>query len=137
MKRWILLSTLGLLVLLCVSALVIWSGAHYLSRDLPPVDSIRQLQLSVPLRVLSEDGKLIGQFGAERRSLLRYDDIPPNVIHAFLAAEDARFFEHPGVDWQGLMRASFVLALSGEKSQGGSRSEEHTSELQSLMRISY
>src|SRR3546814_6454404 len=105
MKRWILLSTLGLLVLLCVSALVIWSGAHYLSRDLPPVDSIRQLQLSVPLRVLSEDGKLIGQFGAERRSLLRYDDIPPNVIHAFLAAED--------------------------------RSEEHTSELQSLMRISY
>ncbi|HEY9545746.1 MAG TPA: penicillin-binding protein 1A [Solimonas sp.] len=120
MKRWILLSTLGLLVLLCVSALVIWSGAHYLSRDLPPVDSIRQLQLSVPLRVLSEDGKLIGQFGAERRSLLRYDDIPPNVIHAFLAAEDARFFEHPGVDWQGLVRASFVLALSGEKSQGGS-----------------
>src|SRR3546814_2438727 len=93
MKRWIPLSTLGLLVLLCVSALVIWSGAHYLSRDLPPVDSIRQLQLSVPLRVLSEDGKLIGQFGAERRSLLRYDDIP--------------------------------------------RSEEHTSELQSLMRISY
>ncbi|NGY06496.1 penicillin-binding protein 1A [Solimonas terrae] len=120
MKRWILISTLGVAVLLCLGAAAVWAGALYLGRDLPPVDSIRQLQLSVPLRVLSQDGKLIGQFGAERRSLLRYDDIPPNVIHAFLAAEDDRFFEHPGVDWQGLVRASFVLAVSGEKSQGGS-----------------
>lgn len=120
MKRWIVISTLSLLILLAAGAVVVWAGAGYLSRDLPPVDSIRQLQLSVPLRIVSADGKLIGQFGAERRSLLRYDDIPPNVIHAFLAAEDDRFFEHPGVDWQGLVRASFVLALSGQKSQGGS-----------------
>jgi penicillin-binding protein 1A len=120
MKRWVLIATLGLLALLCLGGVAVWAGAKYLGRDLPPVDSIRQLQLSVPLRVLSQDGKLIGQFGAERRSLLRYDDIPPAVIHAFLAAEDDRFFEHPGVDWQGLMRASLVLAISGEKSQGGS-----------------
>lgn len=120
MKRWILISTATLLILLSSLTLAIWASARYLSRDLPPVDSIRQLQLSVPLRIVSADGKLIGQFGAERRSLLRYDDIPQNVIHAFLAAEDDRFFEHPGVDWQGLVRASFVLALSGQKSQGGS-----------------
>jgi penicillin-binding protein 1A len=120
MKRWVLIATLGLLALLCLGGVAVWAGAKYLARDLPPVDSIRQLQLSVPLRVLSQDGKLIGQFGAERRSLLRYDDIPPAVIHAFLAAEDDRFFEHPGVDWQGLMRASLMLAISGQRSQGGS-----------------
>lgn len=120
MKRWVLIATLALLALLCLGGVAVWAGAQYLGRDLPPVDSIRQLQLSVPLRVVSQDGKLIGQFGAERRSLLRYDDIPPAVIHAFLAAEDDRFFEHPGVDWQGLMRASLMLAISGQRSQGGS-----------------
>src|SRR3546814_16717105 len=119
MKRWILLSTLGLLVLLCVSALVIWSGAHYLSRDLPPVDSIRQLQLSVPLRVLREDGKLIGQFGAERRSLLRSDDIPPTVITQFSAAAHPRFFTHPLIALHGLVLPSFVIALFAAHTKGG------------------
>jgi penicillin-binding protein 1A len=120
MKRWILATTLSVVAILLLGSAVVWLGIRHLESELPPVDSIRQLQLSVPLRVVSRDGKLIGEFGAERRTLLRYDQIPPNVIHAFLAAEDDRFFEHPGVDWQGLMRAAFKLARSGEKSQGGS-----------------
>ncbi|MFT4045105.1 MAG: penicillin-binding protein 1A [Solimonas sp.] len=120
MKRWILATTLGLLTLVLLAGLGLWAAVGYLGRDLPSVDSLKQLQLSVPLRVYSRDGKLIGEFGAERRAVLHYDDIPQNVIHAFLAAEDDRFFEHPGFDWQGLTRAAFKLASSGEKSQGGS-----------------
>ncbi|WP_043114480.1 penicillin-binding protein 1A [Solimonas soli] len=120
MKRWILATTLGLLALALLGAAALFAAASYLGRDLPSVDSLKQLQLSVPLRVLSRDGKLIGEFGAERRALLHYDDIPQNVIHAFLAAEDDRFFEHPGFDWQGLTRAALKLASSGERAQGGS-----------------
>ncbi len=93
--------------------------AHH-GRDLPSVASLRELQLSVPLRIYSRDNKLIGEFGAERRALLRYEELPPRLVDAFLAAEDERFFQHPGVDWQGLVRASLKLAASGEKAQGGS-----------------
>ena len=109
-----------LAVSLVVAGLAFWGAVRYLSADLPSVASLRELQLSVPLRVLSRDGKLIGEFGAERRALLRYEDVPPKLVQAFLASEDDRFFEHPGVDWQGLMRAAFKLASSGERAQGGS-----------------
>ena len=105
---------------LVVAGLAVWGVISYLSADLPSVASLRELQLSVPLRVLSRDGKLIGEFGAERRALLRYEELPPKLVQAFLASEDDRFFEHPGVDWQGLMRAAFKLASSGERAQGGS-----------------
>ena len=88
--------------------------------DLPPTASLRELQLEQPLRVYTRDGKLIGEFGAERRAPLAYADIPEKVIRAFLASEDDRFFEHPGVDWHGLVRAGFSLLRTGEKSQGGS-----------------
>ncbi|MFP5304700.1 MAG: penicillin-binding protein 1A, partial [Gammaproteobacteria bacterium] len=87
---------------------------------LPSVESLRELPLSVPLRIYSRDGKLIGEFGAERRALVRYEALPPQLVNAFLAAEDDRFFRHPGVDWQGLVRAAILYALTGEKSQGGS-----------------
>ncbi|MGH8447119.1 MAG: penicillin-binding protein 1A [Solimonas sp.] len=120
MKRWILPTTLGLLALAALGVAGLWGLAQYVGRDLPSVDSLKQLQLSVPMRVYSRDGKLIGEFGAERRALLHYDDIPQNVVHAFLAAEDDRFFEHPGFDWQGLTRAALKLASSGERAQGGS-----------------
>jgi penicillin-binding protein 1A len=117
----VLLWLLVALLLLATAGAVAFALAiaHY-SRDLPSVASLRELQLTVPLRVYSRDGKLIGEFGAERRALLRYDELPPQLIQAFLAAEDDRFFEHPGVDWQGLLRASIKLASTGEKAQGGS-----------------
>ena len=97
-----------------------FAGCGAIESDLPSVDSLRELQLSVPFRVYTEDGKLIGEFGAERRAPLKYDAFPPQVVHAFLAAEDANFFEHSGVDYLGLMRAAFKLVTTGEKAQGGS-----------------
>ncbi|HEY1077250.1 MAG TPA: penicillin-binding protein 1A [Fontimonas sp.] len=112
---------LGALLLLGLAGIgAVYGVAHYYSRGLPSVDSLRQLQLSVPLRIYSRDSKLIGEYGAERRALLAYTDLPPQLVHAFLAAEDDRFFEHPGVDWQGLLRASLKFAATGEKAQGGS-----------------
>lgn len=92
----------------------------YYGPTLPSVASIRDYHLSEPLRIYSEDNKLIGQFGAERRAPLKYDEIPEQLINAFLAAEDDRFFEHPGVDWRGLLRAAIKLAITGQKTQGGS-----------------
>lgn len=88
--------------------------------ELPSVTALSELQLQVPLRIYTQDEQLIGEFGAERRAPMAYDQLPQRVIDAFLAAEDDRFFEHPGVDWQGLLRAAWKLALTGEKIQGGS-----------------
>jgi penicillin-binding protein 1A len=98
----------------------VYAGRSVIESDLPSVESLRELQLSVPLRIYTEDDKLIGEFGAERRALLKYSAFPKKVVQAFLAAEDANFFEHSGVDYLGLLRAGLKLATTGEKSQGGS-----------------
>lgn len=102
-------------------ALLTYAGVRaYLEPQLPSAESLRELQLQVPLRVYTRDGKMIGEFGAERRALLEYEQIPPQLVHAFLSAEDYRFFEHGGVDYQGLLRAALKLLATGEKAQGGS-----------------
>src|SRR5690606_5019342 len=66
------------------------------------------------------DGSLIAEFGEHRRRPVSIGEVPRQMINAFVAAEDDRFFEHPGVDWQGILRAAVILARTGEKSQGGS-----------------
>ncbi len=78
---------------------------------LPSVDSMKEMRMQVPLRVFTHDGKLIAEFGEMKRIPVTYQNIPPQLIHAFLAAEDDRFFEHPGVDYQGLIRAAVVVAF--------------------------
>lgn len=92
----------------------------YLAPQLPSIASLGEVHLQAPLRVYTADGELIGQFGAERRAPLNYDQIPSQMVHAFLAAEDDRYFEHPGVDYQGILRAAINLVLTGRKTQGGS-----------------
>ena len=95
------------------------SAYLYLAPGLPDVNSLRDVRLQVPLRVYSRDGRLISQLGAQRRIPVAFQDIPQDMVNAFLAAEDDRFFEHPGVDYQGLVRATMMLALTGERRQGG------------------
>ncbi|HTL50227.1 MAG TPA: PBP1A family penicillin-binding protein [Steroidobacteraceae bacterium] len=93
---------------------------YYLKPTLPDVAVLRDVRLQVPLRVYSRDGKLLAQLGEQRRVPVTWDQIPPVVVHAVLAAEDDRFFQHPGVDWQGIVRAVFVAATTMQASQGGS-----------------
>jgi penicillin-binding protein 1A len=93
---------------------------YYLKPTLPDVAVLRDVRLQVPLRVYSRDGKLLAQIGEQRRVPVTWAQIPPVVVQAVLAAEDDRFFEHPGVDWQGIVRAVLVAATTMEASQGGS-----------------
>ncbi|MFK7794123.1 MAG: penicillin-binding protein 1A [Gammaproteobacteria bacterium] len=90
------------------------------SPQLPPVDSLKDVKLQTPLKVFSREGKLIALFGEKRRIPLTYQELPQTMVDAFLAAEDDRFFEHPGVDYQGLLRAVINLVITGQKAQGGS-----------------
>ncbi|GAD60741.1 penicillin-binding protein 1A [Aquipseudomonas alcaligenes] len=109
----------------CVAAfcglVLSFSGAFlYLSPGLPSVESLRSIQLQIPLRVYSSDGKLIAEFGEMRRSPIRFEDIPPDFIRALLAAEDDNFANHYGVDFTSLVRAATQLLASGHIQTGGS-----------------
>jgi penicillin-binding protein 1A len=92
----------------------------YLVPALPSIESMRNVELQVPLRVFTRGGQLIAQIGEQRRIPVTYDQIPDLVKHAFLAAEDERFFEHHGIDYFGVVRAIMVDLISGEKTQGAS-----------------
>jgi len=115
------LGLLGVALTLLIALGAAGAGAWYfLSPGLPSVGSMQDVPLQVPLRIYSRDGRLIAQLGEFRRIPVRYADIPDVLVDAVLAAEDDRFFEHPGFDYQGLVRAGFNFMLTGERSQGGS-----------------
>jgi penicillin-binding protein 1A len=111
---WALVS-LSFLFLVLASILYI-----YLQSQLPNVESLKTVQLQVPLRIYTRDGLLMQEYGEKRRIPVNYEDIPPTLVHAVLATEDQRFFEHPGVDIFGLGRAAVRMIQTGTKSQGGS-----------------
>jgi len=92
----------------------------YLSPNLPDADTLRDVKLQTPMKVMSNDGRLIGQFGEQKRSPLQFDEIPSDFVNALLAAEDDQFFEHGGVDLLGLARAVSELIATGRKRSGGS-----------------
>jgi penicillin-binding protein 1A len=92
----------------------------YLRPALPDVDSLRDVQLQVPLRVYTRDGKLLAAIGEQRRIPVRYEQIPKRLVQAFLATEDDRFFRHHGVDWQGILRAAVANLKAGGIRQGAS-----------------
>ena len=92
----------------------------YLAPRLPAIDQLAEVQLQEPLRVYTRDSELMAVYGTKRRLPLAIDAIPERVRGAFIAAEDDRFYSHPGVDWMGITRAAWNLLLTGEKGQGGS-----------------
>ncbi|MGB8713306.1 MAG: penicillin-binding protein 1A [Onishia taeanensis] len=110
---WITLS-------LSVSGVLALVGAAlYFAPGLPDVRQLQDFELQTPLRIYTRDDKLIGEFGEERRLPVSYDEIPKDMIDALLSAEDAGFFEHPGVDPKGLLRAATELVASGGDIQSG------------------
>jgi len=87
---------------------------------LPSVETLKDVRLQVPLRVYTKQGDLIAEFGEVKRQPLQYHEFPSILIQSILAAEDDRFFIHPGVDYKGILRAAFKVLTTGERSQGGS-----------------
>lgn len=110
----------GLLSAATLAVCVVAGVYLYFGPQLPTAGDIGETELNEPLRVYTADHKLIGEFGLERRLPRTYDEIPQTLVNAFVAAEDDRFFQHPGVDYQGIARAVYVLATTGRKTQGGS-----------------
>ncbi len=116
-KRWLLyLGGAGVFL----TTLMLAGLYLFIVPGLPSTQSLQDVQFQVPLRVYSRDGGLIAEFGEKKRAPLKYEEVPKLMVQAVLAAEDNRFFVHPGVDYQGLLRAAFHLLRTGEKGQGGS-----------------
>ncbi len=122
-RNWLLvvLTVLAIPVTAVVSVLLVAVLALLLANDrLPPLDAMIDYRPRIPLRVYTADGILIGEFGEERRTFVRIEDVPQNMKDAVLAAEDSRFFEHPGVDLVGVGRAALANLLAGGTEQGAS-----------------
>lgn len=130
MKRYLpkiaFLAAAGLVIgVIGVMALI--SGAYlYLQPSLPSVEAMRQIELQVPLRVYSRDGQVIAQIGEQRRIPVTFEQVPPMVRQAFIAAEDDRFFEHSGFDYQGILRSMMVNLLPGYRLEGASTITQQT-----------
>ncbi|MBU6269865.1 MAG: penicillin-binding protein 1A [Betaproteobacteria bacterium] len=90
------------------------------SDRLPALDELTDYRPKVPLRIYSAEGELLGEYGDERRSVVRIDQVPALMKNAVLAAEDSRFFEHGGIDFKGIARAALSNLFSGGRDQGAS-----------------
>ncbi|WP_153115021.1 penicillin-binding protein 1A [Rhodocyclus tenuis] len=118
--RWILypLALVAGLVAIGVALLAIVLALAY--PNLPSLEVLTDYQPKIPLRVYSADGALIGEFGEERRAVVRIADVPEVMKQAILSAEDERFYQHGGIDTLGVLRAAYSNIVGGGKRQGAS-----------------
>lgn len=118
--RW-LIPVVGLGISAAIGAAAAVIGAYYyVAPALPAAETIRDIPLQIPLRIFSRDGYLIDEIGERRRVLVTFDDVPTHVVDAFVAAEDQRFWIHPGIDYRGILRALYQFASTGGIQSGGS-----------------
>ncbi len=119
--RWIRRAFYAGLLLLALGVAALGIGYWLVVPRLPDVDSLRHVEMQLPLNVYSREGRLIAQFGETRRYPVHIKDVPLRVRDAFLATEDAHFYQHPGVDWRGVARAVWLIATTHEhRVPGGS-----------------
>ncbi|WP_322066110.1 penicillin-binding protein 1A [Burkholderia ubonensis] len=123
-RPWWLKILIGL-VTVCVAlvlcgALVLGYALVVASPNMPSLDALTDYRPKVPLRIYTSDHVLIGEFGEERRDIVHFKDVPDSLKKAILAIEDARFYDHGGVDLTGIIRAGFVALTNGHASQGAS-----------------
>lgn len=88
--------------------------------QLPSLEALTAYQPKIPLRIYTAEGILIGEFGEERRSVISIAEVPQQLKNAVIAAEDERFYEHPGIDYVGVMRAAWANLVAGGRRQGAS-----------------
>src|SRR6476659_6937271 len=118
--RWWTFPALLLLSALAVGIILLAFAAAIVYPTLPSLDALTDYHPKIPLRVYSADGKLIGEFGEERRAVVSIKAVPKPLIDAILAAEDERFYQHRGVDYMGVARAALSNFASGGVRQGAS-----------------
>lgn len=115
---------LGLLafaiILLCALPIGFYGMAMYISPSLPSINEIKSAKLAMPLQIYTKDDKLIGQYGNTMSLPVTYEQIPENMVNAFLAAEDKTFFQHTGISVKGIGRALTEAASGDEGQTGGS-----------------
>ncbi|AMP09370.1 penicillin-binding, 1A family protein [Collimonas arenae] len=121
LTRALLLSIGGLVLAgAVIGGLLVTYALVVMMPQLPDLDAITDYRPKVPLRIYTADHVLIGEFGEERRSLVKLDDIPADMKNAVLAIEDARFYQHGGVDVIGILRAVLTDVMHGGATQGAS-----------------
>ncbi len=105
---------------LALGVVVVVAVYIYIAPELPSLEEIKTIRVQTPLRVYTSEGNLIAVFGDKRRVPIDIAEVPSQIIDAFIAAEDDRFYEHLGVDYEGLIRATINLIETGQRTQGGS-----------------
>ena len=112
LKRWLIYLASVLFGLALVGTLLIAFVFALLYPTLPTLEALTDYQPKIPLRILSAEGQLLGEFGEERRALVKIKDVPEVMREAILAAEDERFYQHGGVDFGGVARAAWARVRS-------------------------
>jgi penicillin-binding protein 1A len=110
----------ALVGLAAAAVLLIGFAAIVVYPTLPSLEALTEYKPKIPLRIFSADGELIGEFGEERRALVKIEAVPERMRQAIIAAEDERFYEHGGVDYLGVLRAAYSNFMSGGSVQGAS-----------------
>ena len=119
--RWWKVVLIGLPLILLLGAGGAAGILWYFSQDLPSLEPLQNYQPSLVTRVYSDDRQVIGQFFIERRFLKPLQEIPKSLTHAVIATEDSRFFEHPGLDIVGILRAAWTnIRHGGRRVEGAS-----------------
>ncbi|HEY6093420.1 MAG TPA: penicillin-binding protein 1A [Gallionellaceae bacterium] len=119
-SRWWFYTAIAALAVTVLPFLIITFAAMVTYPALPSLEILTDYRPNMPLRVYSAEGTLIGEFGKERRALIKIADVPEMMKKAILAAEDERFYEHGGVDYIGVLRAALSNFTSGGAKQGAS-----------------
>jgi penicillin-binding protein 1A len=119
-SRWWFYPALAVLALVLLPLLLFVFAAMLTYPTLPSLDVLTDYRPKIPLRVYSVEGELIGEFGEERRALVKIQNVPDLMKKAILAAEDDRFYEHGGIDYMGVLRAALSNFAAGGAKQGAS-----------------
>lgn len=121
LKKWTFRLAVVSLVLAVAGAVAGWLVVRHYEADLPSVTELeRGYRPSQVTKVLARDGTMIAELFTERRTIVHVDELPRHVTTAFIAAEDASFYEHEGINYLGIARAAVVNLRAGRTRQGGS-----------------
>ena len=119
-KKWFAAIAAILVAPLAIGILILAFAVAWAYPGLPSIDALTDYQPKIPLRVFSAEGLLLGEFGEERRNVVRFAEVPVLMKQAILSAEDDRFYQHGGVDIVGVLRAALSNITSPGRQQGAS-----------------